>query len=458
VFKVAQNGNIIHVLSNPADKSGGQSRRDDRLLENPLAVLALTRLAAAKSAGNLPFIIAGFVPPREQPRAERLKWVAGLLEEAMFQCATGIVDDGPAQMNEVVAELIENHFIPCARAHFAECVEDAREIVPEMRSQYQEVRKGHLALYADNLHQIRQENTFPELQKRSDKIVLDCEAMGRSTVQTATTICDLYCGAEAVSDRFNELGKSIASKTGTVFHAAARKGILRVCEKLALAPAENLPNEAPWKQENLLSKSTSTDVKEQSHWSYGKETKGKGKRARANLDWKPQHVLDVVRGAIECADFTAMINTLRLVGDLDKCLASTGETGGIKEKVCITRCKGRFRTPTSGKIIAFSWFCSKPPTLSPPSFFYHCPCFYTLTTPSLCEGGWADIMINFRFEDDKGSHICEIQLVHSHLYNVRKNMGCVTPLLLPKLLRPSPSLHDSCLTLKPLLQCPQELQ
>jgi hypothetical protein len=82
-----------------------------------------------------------------------------------------------------------------------------------------------------------------------------------------------------------------------------------------------------------------------------------------------------------------MISVLRLLQDVDSTLKITGETGGIKERICMTRCKSRFGQPTSG--------------------------------------GWADIMINFYFEDDeeRSAHICEIQLVHAHLYSVRKNMG-----------------------------------
>ncbi len=64
----------------------------------------------------------------------------------------------------------------------------------------------------------------------------------------------------------------------------------------------------------------------------------------------------------------------------------TGVVGGITEAICLVRCKGRFGRPTSG--------------------------------------GWADIMMNFHFEDDaEWAHVCEIQLVHAELYNVRKNMG-----------------------------------
>jgi hypothetical protein len=82
-----------------------------------------------------------------------------------------------------------------------------------------------------------------------------------------------------------------------------------------------------------------------------------------------------------------MISVLRLLQDVDSALKITGETGGIEEEICITRSKSRFGKPTSG--------------------------------------GWADIMINFYFKDDEEgwAHICEIQLVHAHLYGVRKNMG-----------------------------------
>jgi hypothetical protein len=82
-----------------------------------------------------------------------------------------------------------------------------------------------------------------------------------------------------------------------------------------------------------------------------------------------------------------MLNVLRLLCDLDGSdrLKISGETGGISDKIWITRSKGRFGQPTSG--------------------------------------GWADIMINFCFQDDKEQHVCELQLVHTQLYTVRKNMG-----------------------------------
>jgi hypothetical protein len=37
--------------------------------------------------------------------------------------------------------------------------------------------------------------------------------------------------------------------------------------------------------------------------------------------------------------------------------------------------------------------------------------------------GWADCLVNFTFRDDDTKHVCEVQLVHTKLFLVRKNMG-----------------------------------
>jgi hypothetical protein len=196
-------------------------------LLNPVAVMARSQLTMAESIPNKD----DFRPPREQPRAEKLKWVADLLQEAMFEN-----DTGNFSMNKTIAGVIQRHFVPAAKAHFAECVEQARDMIPEMQDRYRNVRRGHLAIYQDTLDQIRGENAFAELQKRSDKLVEDCKKLNRRKEQKATGICDLYNGAEAVSTRYDALMASVASKTATKFHPAPRKGLLRICEKLALAP------------------------------------------------------------------------------------------------------------------------------------------------------------------------------------------------------------------------------
>ncbi len=79
-------------------------------------------------------------------------------------------------------------------------------------------------------------------------------------------MCDLYRGAQAVQGRYDRLMAMVASKTNTQFHAAPMKGLLRICEKLAMAKECNIGA-----------------------------------------------VLDVVRGSIECPSFSMMMNVLRLL-------------------------------------------------------------------------------------------------------------------------------------------------
>jgi hypothetical protein len=225
------------------------------MLANPVAVLVLSELAEVTKIQNRD----EFVPPTEQPCAEHLKVAATLLQNNMFV-------QGENTMVDSVAALIEQDFVPTAQAHFEACIHQARSMVSEMRLRYHAVRKGHLALYTDTLHQIRRENTFPVLQKRSDKLTERCRRLGRPCLQKAARVCDLYHGAEAVQGRFDRLMAMVASKTNTHFHAAPRKGLLRICEKLAMAKECNVGA-----------------------------------------------ILDVVRGAIECQSFSMMINVLRLL-------------------------------------------------------------------------------------------------------------------------------------------------
>jgi hypothetical protein len=320
--------------------NGGARRSNNRISAkssqaNASVTLARSHLAAM---ATIP-VSTTFIPPQQQPRGARLKLVSQLLQEELFQSTND--PSATRKMNDAVATVIDEEFAPAARAFFDECVEAARQLVAQMREQYHDVRKGHLSIYADTLQQIRQEPTYPELQRRSDRLVELCVPLGRPQQQQSMTLSDLLNCGEAVSKRYDALMDAVASKTGSTFHVAPRKGLVRITEKLALTIGAN--------------------------------------------NGKPQRVCDLVRGAIECGNFTTMMNNLRLLCDLDAKLATTGETGGITERICITRSKGRFGQPTSG--------------------------------------GWGDIMINFYFASDERKHICELQLVHMQLYNVRKNMG-----------------------------------
>ena len=58
---------------------------------------------------------------------------------------------------------------------------------------------------------------------------------------------------------------------------------------------------------------------------------------------------------------------------------------GVKDQIVIHRIKNRFQSPN--------------------------------------KSGWADIMINFHFVEDKHSHVCELQIVHDSMMLVRRKMG-----------------------------------
>ena len=278
-----------------------------------------------------------FVPPQQQPCCARLKLAAHVLEQELFD----EVDEGPRVMKESLAAVIDEEFATAAGLFFARCVEDAKRFEREMRAQYHEARRGHRLIYADVLEQIRLEPTFETLYARVEKLAQDCKDLGRAQEQRPCTVSGLLARGEKVGARYNGLMGTVSRKTGGRFLAAPRKGLIRIMEKLSLTAGEQ----------------------------HG----------------KAERVCDVVRGAIECANFTTMMGVLRLLCDMDGSLSVTGETGGIEEKICLTRCKNRFGRPTSG--------------------------------------GWADIMLNFYFEDDEDGFLCELQLVHTQLYTVRKNMG-----------------------------------
>ena len=335
---------MLLVSGTLASASFGNANREVRVSSassrDHAATVEMTRLAQSRleQIAHIPIETDDFNPPQEQPRCVQLKKLGQLIEEEMFHGSNG---DAARTMDDAVADVLDNDFFSAAQVFFEECVEASRGLMPEMRAQYHGVRRGHLNMYQDTLGQIRQEPQFAELQRRSVKLVRDCEELGRPAQQSSKSISGLYRSGEAVTQRHVALLETIASKTNATFHNAGHKSLVRTCEKMFLtAGARN---------------------------------------------GKPEVVCDVVRGTIECRDFTTMINVQRLLCDLDADLSVTGQTGGISETICTSRCKNRFGKPTSG--------------------------------------GWADIMFNFYFEDDETRHICELQLVHSQMYTVRKEMG-----------------------------------
>jgi hypothetical protein len=205
---------VSGMLTLASSRNLGRSNRVTSRSSQPSGTSASVALARSQLANlcSIP-VSTSFAPPQQQPRGTRLKLIAQVLQEELFQST----DDPNAarEMNEAVAAVIDNDFAPAACAYFKECVETAPPLVDKMRNEYHTVRKGHMAMYADTLRQIRQEPTYAELQKRSDKLVKDSRQRGRPQEQQSTTLSDLLQSGEAVSKRYS----------------TPRKGIVRITEK-----------------------------------------------------------------------------------------------------------------------------------------------------------------------------------------------------------------------------------
>jgi hypothetical protein len=342
------------------------------------------------------------VPPHFQPRAPRLKSVGLVLQNSMLQyppCGEeggGLSEDNP-QKNSLhtiapqactsVVAVIDGEFAQTARDHFEECVQQAQTIASTMEAQYHRLRKGHRAIYVDTLKQMQQEKAFPELQRLSTKLSVKEPRCQKPALQAAKTVGELCMDGEQVSRRFqafvsdlhtrvtitgtgarlvgrdsvNSSGSAVAMSTSSdggdsvVAHTIPRMDLLRVCEKLSLTPEPH--------------------------------------------HWKVDHLQDVVSGVIECKDVATLISVLRLLCSLDSGLKDCGrKVGGIFtsttaftresmvggdegdiDHITITRFRDHILRPTAS--------------------------------------GWADLIINFHFQDDARAHICELRLVHMDMYN-----------------------------------------
>eukprot|EP00633_Aureoumbra_lagunensis_P005759 CAMPEP_0197319566 /NCGR_PEP_ID=MMETSP0891-20130614/55489_1 /TAXON_ID=44058 ORGANISM="Aureoumbra lagunensis, Strain CCMP1510" /NCGR_SAMPLE_ID=MMETSP0891 /ASSEMBLY_ACC=CAM_ASM_000534 /LENGTH=295 /DNA_ID=CAMNT_0042810573 /DNA_START=209 /DNA_END=1097 /DNA_ORIENTATION=+ len=131
-------------------------------------------------------------------------------------------------------------------------------------------------------------------------------------------------------------------------------------------------------------------------------------RAEGYNDTGGQKLFDVVRGMILFDEWTSLAHAAQLLAECDH---GRGNNVGMNESIDIIRIKNRFNNPTSG--------------------------------------GWADALVNFRFNTSYSSnststkallssssatpstisattevqHICEIQIVHKMLNQVRKTWG-----------------------------------
>jgi len=101
------------------------------------------------------------------------------------------------------------------------------------------------------------------------------------------------------------------------------------------------------------------------------------------LDAAP--LCDVLRGSLRCKDFTMLLTAFELLEALDGEFGDVAHARGLTQRIRLLRIKDRFSAPTSG--------------------------------------GWADVLVNFVFEDDEAKHVVELQLQHESMLLVRKEGG-----------------------------------
>ena len=207
-------------------------------------------------------------------------------------------------------------------------------------------RKESLASYHKQLQRARRDPTFPEFKTTAAQLLEQLARLKRGEYrrQTISSFAGLYEKGHALTKRYNDFLAALAHKcSGAKALKAPLKGVARALEKLVLRP--------------------------------GAADKIKADGVES-LDGRT--LVDVLRGSLECPDFTEIVFILDLLEILDLDLGDpkkAKQQGWDLEKfqIRIVHIKDRFTTPTSG--------------------------------------GWADAMVNFSFvHGDDTQHVMELQL------------------------------------------------
>ena len=228
---------------------------------------------------------------------------------------------------------------------------DAVKSAPEHASEvltaiFDRERKSSLDTYQKQLRRARRDPTFPEFKGASASVMSQLEKFNRKElrVQTASSFSELYSTAHSMLKRFNVFLANLAQKcSSTRALQAPLKGMGRALEKLVLRPGA------------------------------ADKVKMGGMDALDSTT-----LVDVLRGSLECPDFTEIVFILELLVllDVDMGNAEKAKAQGWdldKFQIRIVHIKDRFTTPTSG--------------------------------------GWADAMVNFTFaHGDDTFQVMELQI------------------------------------------------
>ena len=206
-------------------------------------------------------------------------------------------------------------------------------------------KDSSLRTYRKQLRRARRDPTYFEFEGAAVDLLKQLTKLHRKEhrVQTVRSFPELYANACGIVKHFNEFLSKLAEKCAVAKSLRAPlKGCGRALEKLVLAPG------------------------------IAAKIKAKGVDA---LD--ASAIVDLVRGSLECPDFTEIVFILDLLRLLDVDLgdpkAARAQDWDLdKFQIKIIHIKNRFSSPTSG--------------------------------------GWADCMVNFSFVNDDSQHVLELQL------------------------------------------------
>jgi len=333
----------IHSLEDLNFTLAQEARQAAKDTRKTLAMVDQQLKGDAKSWGAVPSASTPYRPPSEWPAAAPL---AKLLKA---------VQADEASLAKVFCE-----GEPLARQMFAKVVplvaasDEAQRLLLDM---FEKRKRGSLEQYRATLTRTRRDPTFPEFLSVAQGLQEKLTARDGECVQEkpigggALDFATLRSQAGQLEPRFDEFVKAVATKCGAKHSRPPLKGAWRAIEKMALRVES----------------------------AGGKCGALKG----GALDATP--LCDVLRGSLQCKDFTMLVTALEELKALDSEFGDVAQARGLTQRIRLLRIKDRFAAPTSG--------------------------------------GWADVLVNFVFEDDATKHVVELQLQHENLLLVRKEGG-----------------------------------
>ena len=238
-----------------------------------------------------------------------------------------------------------------------DCVrQDLKRATKVLTDVYDKERRRSLETYRNQMRRARRDPTYPEFKDVAERLLqrLTDENRTELRIQTISSFPKLYAASADIHPRFVAFVKEIARRcANSIPLPAPLKGCGRALEKLLLQPG--VPAKVKEKDSSVLDART---------------------------------LMDVVRGSLECPDFTEIIFILELLQLLDINMGdpAKAETMGFdlyKFQICLIHIKDRFTAPTSG--------------------------------------GWSDCLVNFKFAYDNDTQVVmELQLQHEQMLVVRK--------------------------------------